>query len=86
MKDAISEKDDGDRVRRLEAALELVWRIHVQKHMHLGLERGSGVGQHCIPCICAAALNRGMDDVHTDEFVDELTGMREDSEAPHERS
>lgn len=69
---------DDDRVARVEKALELVWHIYVRKHTHLGLERPSGVSQHCIPCICAAALGRGLysGDVSTADFQRELDGLQ----------
>ena len=66
---------EGDREQRLEeeldrarTALKAVWIIHVRKEVHLGPERGSGVADHCIPCICAAALHQGMDEVPLEEL------------------
>lgn len=41
---------------RLEAALQLIWRLALRKEVHLGPERPSGITKGCIPCICYCAL------------------------------
>lgn len=56
---------------RYEAALRLVWSIHVRKHVHLGLERASGLEGRCIPCICALALGMSIDGSATAAQFDE---------------
>jgi len=55
--------------RKMRAALELIWHIAVNRNGHLGYERYSGIQKNCIPCICAAGLDRGMDDVSADEML-----------------
>jgi len=58
--------------RKMSAALELIWRIALERNVHLGYERYSGVKKNCIPCICAAALDSGMDHLSADEMEEAL--------------
>lgn len=63
-------------------ALELIWHVHVRAHVHLGLERHSGLAGHCIPCICALALGRTIDydgAAPAEEFERELIKIRGES-------
>lgn len=81
----MSEK--SDELGRMKAALELIWTIHVRKHVHLGLERYSGLEQRCIPCICALALGQSMDGFAEAEAFEkerELLRIEEDTHAAEE--
>jgi hypothetical protein len=70
-------------LRKMRAALELAWRVHVGKEVHLGLERASGVGQRCIPCICAAGLGRGFcDEVTAEDLEAELQKVKGEAASP----
>lgn len=53
--------ETADSVERYRLALQLLWELHGQKEVHLGMERHSGVAQHCASCICWAALNGEVD-------------------------
>ena len=64
-------------VERLRAALNLVWFIHVRDHVHLGLERYSGITRDCIPCICACALGQSIDGAcETSQLIERLELLR----------
>lgn len=76
-----------DEEKRLREAIHLIWSIHVRKHTHLGLERHSGLAQHCIPCICALALGQSMDGEATfEEFEAQGKKLRETNDMLHEQS
>ena len=64
--------------RRMREAMQLVWSIHVRKHVHLGYERASGVEQHCIPCIAACALGKAFDSdcVEAADFAREIENVK----------
>lgn len=68
--------ETADSVERYRLALQLLWELHGQKEVHLGMERHSGVAQHCASCICWAALN---DEVDVKTLKVELEILR----APH---
>jgi hypothetical protein len=74
-----------DEEARLRAAIQLIWSIHVRKHVHLGLERASGLRCNCIPCICALALGRSMDGAASkEEFEVQLEAVKHDDGQPEQ--
>jgi hypothetical protein len=73
MSDTKADEDRlSEKLRMYEAALKLIWNIHVRHHQHLGMERFSGIAGRCIPCICALALGRTGDEPWLQMFDDEL--------------
>lgn len=62
---------------RYIAALRLIWSTQIRAHVHLGLERYSGLEQNCIACMCALALGESIDGAATtDDFKQALDKLR----------
>lgn len=64
-------------IKRLRAALALIWHLHTRKEVHLGYDRLLGLRRGCIPCVCALALDQGMSGSATlEQFEEALSTLK----------